>query len=159
MDDRTPIDLPDAPLAEVEGQFDPRVDEKGRFSLPAEIRTILGLTEESELILTRHTELRCLLLFWPESWAAFKNRIAALTPAQASVIHRVVQGSARKLRLDKVGRLQIPPLLRNFGGIELQSTCLLNGVGHCMELWCERIWNERFGGLLPDSGIDVLLQM
>lgn len=159
MDDPSITDAPTMSLLEVEGQFDPRIDEKGRFSLPAEIRTVLNLAEGSELILTRHTEERCLILFWPEAWAAFKSRIAALSPVQASLIRRVVQGSARKLTLDKVGRLQIPSLLRTFSGIELQSTCLLNGVGHCMELWSERIWSERFGGLLLDSGMDLLLQM
>lgn len=147
------------PAIEVEGQYDPKIDEKGRVSVPAEFRSILSLDEGSELVLTRHLEVRCLLLFWLEAWETFKRRIASISPEKAARVRRVVQGSARRVKLDKIGRIQLPTLLRNFAGLELQSPCLLNGVGNCMEIWSEDHWNESYGGLVEDSGMDQLLSI
>ena len=81
--------------AAVEGQHEHTVDSKGRLSLPVEFRVDLGLEEGSELIVTRHLNERCLLVYWPEAWDALKDQIDAAPPRLASALRRVVCGAAR----------------------------------------------------------------
>ena len=46
----------------LEGQHEHTLDSKGRLSVPADFRLALQLTENDELIVTRHLKERCLLV-------------------------------------------------------------------------------------------------
>lgn len=130
------------PALDLEGQHDHTFDDKGRVSIPAEFRTALGLEEGAELVVTRHFNQRCLLLFQPGPWQAFKAVIEGADPAVRPVLRRVVAGSARRVKLDRLGRIQIPQVLRKFA--ELEGKCFVIGQGDRMELWDEAVWNEMF---------------
>ena len=52
----------------VEGQHEHTVDGKGRVSIPSDFRSVLGLEEGAELVVTRHLNERCLLVYWPDAW-------------------------------------------------------------------------------------------
>ena len=88
----------DGMRAAVEGQHEHTVDSKGRVSLPAEFRSELNLEEGSELIVTRHLNERCLLVYWPEAWTALKEQIDSAPAKLASALRRVVCGAARRVR-------------------------------------------------------------
>ena len=135
-----------APALDLEGQHDHTFDDKGRVSIPAEFRATLALDEGAELVVTRHFNQRCLLIFLPEPWTAFKAVIEGAEPAVRPVLRRVVAGSARRVKVDRLGRIQIPQVLRKFA--QLEGKCFVVGQGDRMELWDEAVWNEMFD---PDS--------
>ena len=69
--------------------------------------------------MTRHLNERCLLVYWPEAWADLKAQIDAAPSRLASALRRVVCGAARRVRLDRLGRIQIPHTfgaMRNWKG-------------------------------------------
>jgi len=127
----------------VEGQHEHTVDVKGRVSIPSEFRGLLGLDEGAELIVTRHLNERCLLIYWPEAWDVLKQQIADATPRLASALRRVVCGAARRVKLDRLGRIQIPHTFRGYA--ELEGKCFLMGQGQLIECWSMSMWELTHG--------------
>ena len=127
----------------LEGQHEHTLDGKGRVSVPSEFRSELGLVENDELIVTRHLKERCLLIFWPEAWGRFKDKISIAPPAIGSALRRVVCGTARRVKVDKLGRVQIPQVLRKYA--DLNGKCLVMGQGQLMELWSLNVWESTHG--------------
>ena len=127
----------------LEGQHEHTLDGKGRVSIPSEFRAELHLDENSELIVTRHLKERCLLVFWPEAWEGFKAKIETAPPNIAAALRRVVCGTARRVKLDKLGRVQIPQVLRKYA--QLDGKSLVMGQGRLMELWSLSVWETTHG--------------
>ena len=127
----------------VEGQHEHTVDSKGRVSIPSDFRTALGMTEGMELIVTRHLNERCLLIYWAEAWADLKMRLEAAPPKVANAIRRVVCGAARRVKLDRLGRIQIPQTFRGYA--ELEGKCFLMGQGSVIECWSMSMWDVTHG--------------
>lgn len=131
-DTRAPVDL--------EGQHDHAVDDKGRVSIPVAFRAALDLSTGDEVVVTRHLKDRCLRLYTQAAWAAFKARIEADRSQTGNVLRRVVKGSARAARVDRLGRVLLPNALRQFA--QLDGRCYVVGQGVCMELWDVEIWEQ-----------------
>lgn len=127
----------------LEGQHEHTLDGKGRVSIPSEFRTELEIGENFELVVTRHLKERCLLIFWPEAWLKFKDKIALAPPNVASALRRVVCGTARRVKVDKLGRVQVPQVLRKYA--DLDGKCLVMGQGQLMELWSLGVWEKTHG--------------
>lgn len=141
-----------APTAEVdlEGQHDHAVDEKGRVSVPASFRAALALASGDEVVITRHLKDRCLRVYTEAAWALFKGRVEADRTPVGNALRRVVKGSARVARVDRLGRVLLPSALRQFASLD--GRCYVVGQGHCMEIWDVAIWEEthhpdRYGEL------------
>lgn len=127
----------------LEGQHDHTVDEKGRISVPAEFRAALALEEGAELVVTRHLKEHCLRLFTVPAWDDFKRRAAAGDRALNAAVQRVMVGSARRVKLDRLGRVQVPQVLRQFA--QLEGKCFVMGQGRFMELWDTAVWDRTHG--------------
>lgn len=133
----------DAELGYVEGQHEHTVDGKGRVSIPSEFRNDLGLDEGVEVMVTRHLKERCLLVYWLDAWEAFKRRIDEAPPRIQSALRRVVCGTARRVKVDRLGRIQIPLVLRKYA--DLEGKCFINGQGAYLELWSMALWDLTHG--------------
>ena len=127
----------------VEGQHEHTLDGKGRVSIPAEFRSTLELSEGSELVVTRHLKERCLLVFWPASWDAFKETVEQATPQISTALSRIVCGSSRRVRVDKLGRIQVPSVLRKYA--DLDGKCSVLGQRNRLEIWSMAVWDETHG--------------
>lgn len=130
-------------LTPVEGQHDHTVDDKGRVSIPADFRQALGLDEGAELVVTRHLKERCLRVFTPAGWEAFKARAAQGDRSLNAAVQRVMVGSARRVKVDRLGRVQVPQVLRQFAALE--GKCFVMGQGRFMELWDTNQWDLTHG--------------
>lgn len=128
------------PHPELEGQHDHTVDEKGRVSIPAEFRTVLGLQEGDEVVVTRHLRERCLRIYRLDAWEEFKSRIAEMDGKPGAALRKVVRGSARRMKVDRLGRISVPVALRSYAG--LVGKCFVMGQGRCMEVWDVEEWNR-----------------
>lgn len=123
---------------ELEGPHEHTVDDKGRVSIPAEFRGLLEVGEGDELVVTRPLADECLFVFRPDAWAAYKRKAEALPPAIARHFGRVVGGMAKRVKLDRLGRIQLPQVLRKYA--HLDGKCFVIGKGHRMEIWAEDVW-------------------
>lgn len=114
------------------------MDTKGRIMMPARFRASL----QSGSILTIDTEERCLLLYPLPVWEEIEAKLAALPSfnPQARRIQRLLIGHATELELDGQGRILMPPLLREYAGIDKKA--MLVGQGKKIELWAETHWQE-----------------
>jgi MraZ protein len=94
------------------------------------------------VVLTIDTEERCLLLFPLLEWEKIETKLAGLpsfNPA-ARRIQRLLMGHATDVEMDNHGRILLPPMLRDYAG--LQKSAVLVGQGKKFELWDDAHWNE-----------------
>jgi MraZ protein len=74
---------------------------------------------------------------------------------QARLLQRLLIGHATDLELDAAGRLLLPSMLRDFGG--LKKKLVLVGQGNKIEIWSADHWQQRLdlwreeGAALLDS--------
>jgi len=119
------------------------IDAKGRIVMPTRYREGLQLDSKSSVVLTIDTEERCLLLYPLPEWEEIEKKLAGLpsfNPA-ARRIQRLLIGHAADIEMDSHGRILLPPLLREYAG--LNKHAVLVGQGKKFELWDEAHWNKN----------------
>ena len=129
------------------------IDEKGRVAMPSRYRDRLRSECHGHLVMTIDTEERCLLLYPLPAWEDIENKLSALpsfNPA-ARRIQRLLIGHATETELDSQGRILLPPLLREYAGLNRQI--MLVGQGKKFEIWDEEHWQKsRAQWLEEESG-------
>lgn len=119
------------------GEYDHALDERGRVTLPKKIRHELG---EEEIIVSRGFDA-CVFGFDKESWEkeATKQLEAPVTDQKARSIRRYMFAGAEKLEVDKLGRILLPALLKEYAHIK--RSVMVIGAGDHFEIWDKDIWN------------------
>jgi MraZ protein len=117
------------------GEYEHTIDDKGRITVPAKFRELL----QDGLVVTKGID-NCLWLYPLDIWTELATRIGALplTDPRAREFKRQVFGGAASATPDKVGRVNIPPTLRDYAQIDKQA--IISGVfDHC-EIWNPESW-------------------
>lgn len=116
------------------------MDAKGRLAIPARVREGLSDVCQGRIVITAHTEERCLLVYPEPQWEEVLPQVEALGTfnKRARRAQRLLIGFATPLELDGAGRVLIPPTLREYAGLE--KKLLLIGQGRKLELWSEDRW-------------------
>ena len=96
------------------GTYMPKLDEKGRFFLPAKYRDELG----AGLVITRGQD-RSLAIYPMATFEAMTQQVAAAptTLRQVRDFQRMVASSASDEVPDRQGRVTIPAALRTYAGL------------------------------------------
>jgi MraZ protein len=118
------------------------LDAKGRMVIPTRYRPSLVQSAQGKLIVTVDRD-QCLLLYPLPEWEIVERKLMSLPSlnAQARKLQRLMVGHATDVELDGVGRVLIPPELREFAGLGQYG--MLIGQGNRFELWDETRWNGR----------------
>ena len=118
------------------------MDAKGRMAIPTKIRELLASFCDGRIVVTAHTEERCLLVYPEDQWKEVKANLEALPNSNKKVrrVQRLVLGNASELEMDGNGRLLLPPTLREFASLD--KKVMLVGLGEKAELWSEQSWND-----------------
>src|SRR3990172_8800636 len=118
------------------GEYDHALDERGRVTLPKKIRQELG---EREIVLSRGFDT-CIFGFDRESWEkeATKQLEAPVTEEKARSIRRYMFAGAQKAEVDKLGRILLPALLKEYAGIT--GIVKVIGAGDHFEIWDKEKW-------------------
>lgn len=116
------------------------MDAKGRVAIPARVREDLETLCGGRIVLTAHTEERCLLVYPEPQWEEILPKIEALPSFNKAVrrTQRLLIGYASPLELDSAGRILVPQTLRDYAGLE--KKLYLVGQGRKLELWSEERW-------------------
>lgn len=116
------------------------IDVKGRVTVPSNYRKILMEEAGGQLVVTIDTEARCLLLYPLSRWLTIEEELERLPSFQPATrrIQRLLIGHATDLELDRQGRILLPPLLREYAGLD--KTVMLVGQGKKVEIWGESQW-------------------
>ena len=119
------------------------LDVKGRLAMPTRYREQLQNDANCQLIATIDTEENCLLLYPLPDWELIEAKLSKLPSFNQAArrIQRLLIGHATELEMDGQGRILVPPILREYAGLEKKS--ILLGQGNKFELWSESAWQER----------------
>lgn len=126
------------------GRYEHTVDGKGRTSLPARFRDVLG--GDLRLVITTGLE-DCLRAYPMREWEVFEARLAdksSFDPAVA-MVRRICLSGAVDCELDKHGRLLLPAHLREHANIDREVVWA--GMGQHIEVWAK----DRFANLCADA--------
>ena len=117
------------------------MDVKGRLAIPAKVRDALLSDCGGRIVVTAHTEERCLLVYPEQQWQILLPQIESLPNInrKAAKMQRLLLGYATPLEIDEThGRVLLPPTLREYAGLE--KKLMLVGQGKKLELWSEDEW-------------------
>ena len=125
------------------GRYEHTIDAKGRTSVPARYRDALSAANERRVILTSALD-PCLVAYAPAEWAAFEEKLARLPQFDRAVqkLRRIYVSGAVECEFDDVGRVLVPPTLREHAS--LKKDVLWAGAGRYAELWDKDEWQRHF---------------
>ena len=117
------------------GTYEHAIDAKGRTSFPSKFRELLAAEDSSKLMITTSLDAPCLVAYPMRAWTAFEERLKTLPQFDKAVINlkRTYVASAQDQDLDAVGRLLIPPMLREHA--KLKRDVIWAGNVTYVELW------------------------
>ncbi|MCH9692137.1 MAG: division/cell wall cluster transcriptional repressor MraZ [Gammaproteobacteria bacterium] len=144
------------------GSYAINMDAKGRLAIPARVRDLLLEECRGHLVVTAHTEERCLLIYPEIQWREILPKIEALPSFNkvARRAQRLLIGYACELQVDGNGRILIPAPLREYAALE--KKLMLIGQGKKLELWSEERWMDwlddgESDGEIPQEMISLSL--
>jgi MraZ protein len=137
------------------GSSSVNLDAKGRMALPARQREIVLASGDGKLVLTIDSRERCLLLYPLPEWNLVQQRLESLSNMKRSarLLQRLLIGHATDVELDGSGRFLVPPMLREFAGLNKKAVLL--GQGNKIEIWSEEHWQERLEQWLRERSSDI----
>ena len=124
------------------GTFEHSIDAKGRTSVPGKFRDQLAEPQDPRLVATMDLVARCLHLRTVPEWEKVEQQILKLPQLEPAVQHvrRFYVGSAHELELDKMGRVLIPPTLREYA--RLTKDVIWSGQLSLIEVWSKEGWKK-----------------
>ncbi len=120
------------------GEFEHRLDDRGRLAIPSAYR---GLFEQGGVLLPGPDGQ--LELYTPEGYAAEK-RVRTVGERRRPEERRLARsffGRARRVELDRQGRILIPPPMREERG--LSGAAVIVGMGEYLEIWNAEAWRAE----------------
>ena len=139
------------------GRHEHTIDAKGRTSVPARYRDVLDAAGERRIVVTSALD-PCLVAYAPAEWNAFEDRLAKLPQFDRAVqkLRRIYVSGAVECEIDDVGRILIPPTLRDHA--RLKKDVLWAGAGRYAELWDKEEWQRHFE-TTDDERRDIALRL
>jgi MraZ protein len=119
------------------GEYSHTTDEKGRLSVPVKFRADLA----AGCVLTRGLD-GCLWLYSTSEWSKIAESVSALpiTQKNARSFSRFILSGAMDLKLDKIGRINIPKYLSDYAS--LKGKVIITGMHNRLEIWSEESWSK-----------------
>jgi len=120
------------------GEFEYRVDEKGRVPIPSKFRSEL----REGVVLTPGME-KCISCYPLPEW---KKMAAALTSGSVTrsklrKLNRAIFATAFHLHIDGQGRIALPLKLREYA--EIGDEAIITGANNYFELWNKTQWEAE----------------
>ena len=136
------------------GEFQFKVDAKGRVALPSKFRKALS----KDLIVSRNIEDECLYVFTSESfneWVGqlFIDKFGGFNASNRKhvALRRKLKSRAEMVEVDSSGRITLKQALRASVGIN-KEVVLIGNTGY-FEIWA----SERYGSMINDVDLSAFL--
>jgi len=123
------------------GEYECKLDEKGRLRLPSAILNQLGENNSQDFVANRGFE-RCLYLFPKDIWTVKLNEVQGLNEYLPEVrqFKRYFYRGATEFTPDKADRILLPKILLDYAGID--KTLIITAVGEYLEIWNAEAYRE-----------------
>lgn len=121
------------------GEFQHSIDDKGRLTIPAKFRELLG----SSFVITRGLD-QCLFVYPMNEWSILEQKLKSLPlmKSDARAFTRFFFSGATECEWDKQGRVNLPGNLRGYAGLDKE--CVVIGVSNRVEIWSKDTWEAYF---------------
>ena len=120
------------------GEFEYRLDEKGRVPFPPRFRSAL----KDGVVLTQGAE-KCITAYPLAEWKKLAGTLTtgSITRSKLRKLNRAIFATAFSLNLDKHGRITIPVPLQEYA--EIVDEVIIAGANNYLEVWNRIIWEEE----------------
>ncbi len=131
------------------GEFECKLDAKGRLSLPSGLRKQLSPEAKDKFVLNRGFE-NCLALYPMNEWEKISAEVNQLNMyvKKNREFARYFYRGASELELDAAGRILLPKRMSEYAGID--KDIILSAWHNKIEIWSK----EKFEALLNDEPKD-----
>ena len=122
------------------GEFEYRVDEKGRVPVPAQFRREI---RDGVVVLSQGME-GCITAYPLPEWKKLAEALtagASVSRSKLRRLNRALFATAFRVTIDGQGRVALPAPLRDFAGIE--GDVVIIGANNCLELWNGEQWQAE----------------
>jgi MraZ protein len=119
------------------GEFQYRVDEKGRVPIPPKFRT--EELKKEGVVLCPGME-KCITIYPISEWKKLADSLTAgpIIPSKLRKLNRAIFATAFNVEIDGQGRIQVPAQLRQYGA--LNDEVVIAGANTYLELWSREQW-------------------
>ena len=133
------------------GTFQHAIDAKGRTSLPVKFRDLLAGAGETKLVLTQYPHWRAVQALPQSVWKELEKKVLATSPLDARAQRNVLRfySTAHEVDLDPHGRVLVPPVLREWAG--LQKEVVWVGMGRTIHLYDQASYQNEMGAETAES--------
>ncbi len=137
------------------GEFDCKVDAKGRFMFPVNLRKQLEEVFEKGFVINRNLHQKCLVLYPMSEWNKLNKKLSKLNRLIKAndVFVRKFTGGATAAEADNTGRVLLPKALVDYADIKTDIKVL--GSNNVIEIWDKKLY-EHF--LEQDVDIEKLAE-
>ena len=120
------------------GEFEYKIDEKGRAPIPPKFRKELG----GRLVLAPGIE-KCIIAYPVAEWAKLATTLTtgSVTPSKLRKLNRALFATAFSTNIDGQGRIALPAPLREYA--EIIDEEIVAGANTYFELWNTVHWEEE----------------
>lgn len=136
------------------GEYDCKVDAKGRLMFPSKLRKQLEPVLSFGLVINRDIFTKCLVLYPKPEWDKVNEEMSQLSRynRKHQKFQRQFMNGATHLELDSSGRILIPSALLSYAGINPKETkeVKMSGLGNKIEMWSKATYESE----ILDQGDD-----
>ena len=136
-------------MAHFLGEFECKLDAKGRMTLPAALKRQMPDVEREGLVINRGLE-RHLVIYTRGEWNKIMDELSQLNAfdrKSREFIRKFMRG-ATELMLDSSGRVLIPKTLTEYAGVHAEV--VLASQFNKIELWDKKVYDQQW----EDEGDD-----
>ena len=128
------------------GEFEYRIDDKGRMPFPPRFRPYF-----KDGVIVAPSPEKCLSVYTIAEWKKMADSLASggLSPSKLRKINRALFATAFHTSLDGQGRVSLPPKLREYAG--LGEDIIVVGTNNMIELWDKAAWETEKSADLADA--------
>ena len=125
------------------GEYDHKIDRKGRLIIPAKLREIFKEHYVEKFFITRGLD-SCLFVFTEDEWKAQEQKFKTLsfTKSESRKFNRLYFSGACEVSCDMQGRILIPQYLKDYALIH--RDVVIVGLSNRIEIWAKDKWKKFY---------------
>lgn len=124
------------------GEFDCKVDAKGRFMFPVNLKKQLDAVFEKGFVINRNLHQKCLVLYPIGEWDKLNKKLSKLNRLIKTndVFVRKFTGGATGCEADSAGRILLPKALNDYA--DIKSDIKILGSNNVIEIWDKKLYED-----------------
>ncbi len=128
-------------MASFIGEFECKVDAKGRFMFPVALKKQFDTLFEKGFVINRNLHQKCLVLYPTHEWELLNKKLSSLNRLIKAndVFVRKFSGGATIIEADATGRLLLPTPLMTYA--EITTDIKVLGSNNIIEIWDKTLYD------------------